>query len=163
MDKTDISFAAPPRHHLRPAVPAVPAATLVRPAGAGGQGLQRRLRRGRRAAARGGPPHRRRTGAVRFFFRAVSRINAGFPRLLGRRDEAGEGEGTEEDGGGAGGGSFTDKWGWLANVDRASETQRCPWDAVWVMPALQFLNVLAYRKDKDEWEAEAMERWKRSH
>lgn len=34
---------------------------------------------------------------------------------------------------------------------------------MWVMPALQFLNVLAYRKDKDEWEAEAMERWKRSH
>ena len=40
---------------------------------------------------------------------------------------------------------------------------RCSWDAVWAMPAVQFLNTLAYRRDKDEWEKEAMERWKRSH
>ena len=40
---------------------------------------------------------------------------------------------------------------------------RCPWADVWEMPAIQFLNVLAYRKDKVEWEKEAMERWKRTH
>ena len=26
---------------------------------------------------------------------------------------------------------------------------RCSWDAVWDKPAVEFLNVLAYRKDKD--------------
>ncbi len=26
---------------------------------------------------------------------------------------------------------------------------RCEWDKVWRMPALEFLNVLAYRKDRD--------------
>ena len=31
------------------------------------------------------------------------------------------------------------------------------------MPAIEWLNVLAYRKDKAEWEKEAMERWKRTH
>lgn len=31
------------------------------------------------------------------------------------------------------------------------------------MPALEFLNVLAYRRDKIEWEKEAMERWKKTH
>lgn len=40
---------------------------------------------------------------------------------------------------------------------------RCSWDAVWEMPAIQFLNALAYRKDKAAWEKAEMERWKRSH
>jgi hypothetical protein len=31
------------------------------------------------------------------------------------------------------------------------------------MPAIQFLNVLAYRMDRDEWEKEAIERWKKTH
>ena len=29
--------------------------------------------------------------------------------------------------------------------------------------ALQWLNVVAYCKDKEEWEKEALEKWKRSH
>ena len=40
---------------------------------------------------------------------------------------------------------------------------RCSWDEVWAKPAIEFLNVLAYRKDKDQWEKDARERWKRSH
>lgn len=40
---------------------------------------------------------------------------------------------------------------------------RCTWDEVWEIPAIQFLNVLSYRKDKDEWEKEAVEQWKRTH
>ena len=40
---------------------------------------------------------------------------------------------------------------------------RCPWDAVWTMPAVEFLNVLAYRRDRDDWEKAALDRWKKSH
>ena len=40
---------------------------------------------------------------------------------------------------------------------------RCSWDAVWSMPAVQFLNTLAYRRDKNEWERQAVEDWKRRH
>ena len=40
---------------------------------------------------------------------------------------------------------------------------RCSWDEVWAMPAVEFLNVLAYRKDKAEWEKEALDRWKKTH
>ena len=40
---------------------------------------------------------------------------------------------------------------------------RCSWDEVWSMPAVEFLNVLAYRKDKTEWENEALDRWKKTH
>ena len=40
---------------------------------------------------------------------------------------------------------------------------RCSWDVVWDKPAMEFLNTLAYRKDKDRKEKEALERWKRTH
>ena len=40
---------------------------------------------------------------------------------------------------------------------------RCSWDEVWSKPVVEFLNVLAYRKDKDAAEKEARERWKRTH
>jgi hypothetical protein len=60
-------------------------------------------------------------------------------------------------------GTFANNWGWIANIDRASETLRCSWDEVWRKPAVAFLNVLAYRKDRDAREKEALERWKRTH
>jgi hypothetical protein len=40
---------------------------------------------------------------------------------------------------------------------------RCSWDEVWQMPAIEFLNVLCYRKDKEAREKEAAERWKKTH
>lgn len=49
------------------------------------------------------------------------------------------------------------------NVDRASETLRCSWDEVWSKPAVEFLNILAYRRDKDAREREAVEKWRRTH
>jgi len=48
-------------------------------------------------------------------------------------------------------------------VDRVSETLRCSWDEVFRKPAVEFLNTLAYRKDKTAWEKEALEQWKRTH
>lgn len=35
-----------------------------------------------------------------------------------------------------------------------SETVRAPWDTVWKMTAIEFLNILSYRHDRDEMEAE---------
>ena len=40
---------------------------------------------------------------------------------------------------------------------------RGSWDDVWNKPALEFLNVLAYRHDKDEAEREAITKWKKQH
>ena len=40
---------------------------------------------------------------------------------------------------------------------------RCSWDAVWDISAIEFLNVIAYRHDKDERKKRAIEQWKRRH
>lgn len=40
---------------------------------------------------------------------------------------------------------------------------RCEWDKVWKMTALEFLNVLAYRKDRDAREREAIKQFERTH
>lgn len=48
-------------------------------------------------------------------------------------------------------------------MDRAAETMRCEWDKVWMMPAVEFLNVLAYRKDKDARERDAIKQFERTH
>ena len=42
-----------------------------------------------------------------------------------------------------------------------SETLRCEWDKVWTMPVLEFLNIIAYRKDKAEEERRQIEKWKK--
>ena len=40
---------------------------------------------------------------------------------------------------------------------------RCSWDDVWRMTAVEFLNVIAYRHDRDERDRAARERWKREN
>lgn len=40
---------------------------------------------------------------------------------------------------------------------------RCEWDKVWSMAAVEFLNVLAYRRDRDAEEREAIRRWEQTH
>lgn len=40
---------------------------------------------------------------------------------------------------------------------------RCEWDKVWVMPAIEFLNVLSYRKDRDARDAEAIRKFEKTH
>ena len=60
-------------------------------------------------------------------------------------------------------GDFEERWGWISCVDAVSETCRCSWDDVWQMSAIEFLNILAYRKDKIAKEKEDLEKWKRSH
>lgn len=36
----------------------------------------------------------------------------------------------------------------MAAVDAASDTMRCSWDYILKMTAMEFCNVLSYRKDK---------------
>lgn len=45
-------------------------------------------------------------------------------------------------------------------MNLVSETCRCSWDDVWQMSALEFLNILSYRKDKKEKDKQDLERWK---
>ena len=48
-------------------------------------------------------------------------------------------------------------------VDRVSETLRCPWAEVWALPVQEFLNIYAYRKDRDAAEKAALDDWKAKH
>ena len=94
----------------------------------------------------------------------MGKINQGFPNLFGQGDkedseQADEGE-TDETGAGD---AFQDKWGWIANVDDVSETCRCSWDDIWRMSAIEFLNLICYRKDKIAKDKEELEKWKRTH
>lgn len=40
---------------------------------------------------------------------------------------------------------------------------RCSWDDVFNKPAIEFLNVLCYRKDRDAEEKAAIENFKKTH
>lgn len=44
-----------------------------------------------------------------------------------------------------------------------SETLRISWDAVFEKPAIEFLNVLSYGRDKAAYEAEKIRQWQKSH
>ena len=83
----------------------------------------------------------------------------------GSNEDSGQGEENEDIEGDseAGGSSFDEKWGWIACVDAVSETCRCSWDNVWEMTALEFLNILSYRKDKMDKEKTEIEKWKQRH
>ena len=90
-------------------------------------------------------------------------INSQYPVLFNQggyegEGQDGEGDDPEEDSGHA---TFTEKWGWVALVDGVSDTLRCEWDKVWMMPAIEFLNIVCYRKDKAEEEKREIEKWKK--
>ncbi len=96
----------------------------------------------------------------------MQEINSRFSELLQGGVE--EDQGQEEEDGDDGenqstGDTFGDKWGWIANVDAASETCRCPWEEVMRWTAIEFLNILSYRKDKIAKEKKDIEDWKRTH
>ena len=93
----------------------------------------------------------------------MAEINQGFTNLLqgGSNEDSGQGEANEDLEGDSEAGGFSDRWGWISCVDCVSETCRCSWDEVWKMSALEFLNILAYRRDKAEKEKAELEQWKR--
>lgn len=48
-------------------------------------------------------------------------------------------------------------------VDQVSDTMRIPWSEVFKMQVLEFLNVNCYIRDKNNYEKEQMEKWRRTH
>ena len=96
----------------------------------------------------------------------VQEINSRFSELLqtgGNEDQGQDQEGGDPAQDPGTGETFADKWGWIANVDAASETCRCSWDEVLRWTAIEFLNILSYRKDKIDKEKKDIEEWKRTH
>ena len=90
----------------------------------------------------------------------MGRINKAYPNLFGTPTEE---AGTEDEGGEYEGSTFEKQWGWLANVDEVSETLRVSWDTVLEKPAIEFLNVLSYRRDKAAFEADKIKQWQKTH
>lgn len=45
--------------------------------------------------------------------------------------------------------SFTEKWGWIAVIDRVSEITRLTWRDVFSMAIMEVLNIYSYGVDKD--------------
>ena len=101
-----------------------------------------------------------------FFYVLLQRINEGYVNLFPAGGEENQGQGEEDENGEADNAAdddFAVKWGWIANIDAVSETCRCSWDEVWQMTALEFLNIISYRKDKAAREKEELEKWRKSH
>lgn len=78
-----------------------------------------------------------------------------------------EQEGEEEDEGADPGSQaddgFSTKWGWIYHIDKVSETMRIPWQQTFELNIVEFLNTLAYTRDKAQWEKNERERWRRTH
>ena len=93
----------------------------------------------------------------------MGRINSQYPNLFdtGGADDPGRENEDEDSGPDSGGSGFADKWGWISHVDGVSETMRVSWDDVFRMPAIEFLNVVCYRKDKADEERRRIEQWKK--
>ena len=89
-------------------------------------------------------------------------LTSQYPVLFGADGKETEGQDEEGDDVGAdSGSSFRDVWGWVSAVDRVSQTMRTEWDKVYKMPAMEFLNVVSYIKDKTEEEKREIEKWKK--
>jgi hypothetical protein len=103
---------------------------------------------------------------IAFFFEAVRRINSGFPNLLRKRPAPGKGQGEAGADAGTnqpGPDTFENRWGWIENVCQAAEVQGLSWDELLVKPALEFLNTMAFLRDRREWQKAELEKWKKTH
>lgn len=49
---------------------------------------------------------------------------------------------------------FMKQWGWIYNVDNVAQTMRISWDEVFNKTVVEFFNVLAYTKDRNNIEKE---------
>ena len=98
----------------------------------------------------------------------MSEINSFFPILFQEGGSPAREEGQKAEGGVAGkdsddGEGFVEKWGWFYNVDIVSGVIRSSWDEVFMKPAVEFLNLVCYCKDKDTHEKKRLEDWKRKN
>jgi hypothetical protein len=47
--------------------------------------------------------------------------------------------------------TFSDHWGWVTVLDALSNNQVKDWEAIANMPVIEFLNAMAYYKDKQRY------------
>ena len=96
-----------------------------------------------------------------FFYDEVKAFNKSYAGLFGigdeDTDEKDKEQGSEdEDEGGAdedsGAAGFFGKWNWFYSTDIVSDTLRISWDEVLQKSIVEYLNILAYRKDRNNWE-----------
>ena len=59
--------------------------------------------------------------------------------------------------------TFESRWGWIENVSQVAEVQGLTWDQVLGKPALEFLNTMAFLRDRREWEKAELDKWKKTH
>ena len=52
---------------------------------------------------------------------------------------------------------------WLGCIDIVSETLRISWHEVYRISVIEFLNMLAYVKEKNRKEKEVLEKWRRNN
>ena len=101
-----------------------------------------------------------------FFSKEVNSFNQQYAGLFGLDDkdedeEGGQGDETEAEGGGGEDGGiegFFQRWNWFYNLDVVSDTLRISWDEVLQKSVVEFLNILSYRKDRNNWEKESIRR-----
>lgn len=55
------------------------------------------------------------------------------------------------------------EYSWLQCIDIVSETLRISWHEVYRIPVIEFLNILAYIKEKTRKEKEVLEKWRRNN
>ena len=79
-----------------------------------------------------------------FFYNRVSSINEKYPVLFNKENEE---TGYSGDTGEIERTGFADKWGWLDAVRIVSDLVHSPWDIVFKMNVIEFLNLLCYSKD----------------
>ena len=87
-----------------------------------------------------------------FFYGAVSEFDKNYSTLFGiktgeddeeRNKSKNESGVTEE----VRGNTFYDKWGWIDCVRVVSDLVHSPWDVVFKMNVVEFLNLLSFNKD----------------
>ena len=86
-----------------------------------------------------------------FFYNGISNLNATYSHLFGtaveETTEGKQGNGQGEDNGETGGNSFADKWNWMYSIKQVSDMVHSPWDVVFQMNIIEFLNILCFVKD----------------
>lgn len=92
----------------------------------------------------------------RFFFSQLSEIITKYKRLFGQGDGEGEEDVTER-----AKPTFVEYWGWYYTLDNISNNDRTKWEYFLNMNVIEFLNTLAYYKDKQGYIEEQLEQQRR--
>jgi hypothetical protein len=81
---------------------------------------------------------------LRFFLESLGRINKKYDRLWQQPTNKSRGNIT-------GSGKGLEQWGWYVTLDNMSNSRPETWQFYYEMKLLEFLNLLLYYKDKEEY------------